>query len=150
MLKKKSGLCLLLICALALSALFPAALAEAPQGEAPAPADYSKIDLDLSALNELMAYSMLTNIIASPDRYQDKVMKAKGVIERKTEDGEITFYCTVYDDTNCCYIRLELLLREDSIAPKVDYDMIATGVFRTYKKDGAVYCQLIDAVLEAA
>ena len=153
--KKRKALSLALACVLLLGCLAPAwALGEESgritaesAGERPWN-DYSKIDNDLSRMNELMAYSMLSNMIAAPDRYQDTVMKVTGVVERKTEDGEITYYLTVYDDTNCCYIRLELLLREDSKPPKVDNDMTGVGVFHLYKETGVTYCQLVDAVLQ--
>ena len=84
-------------------------------------------------------------VTAAPERYQGHMMKVTGLIEREMKGADIAYYCSVYDETQCCSVKLELLLREDSKPPKLNADMTPIGLFKTYKDTGAIYCQLVDA-----
>jgi len=112
--------------------------------------DYSKVDLDLTRFSDIMVYSTLFDMIASPDRYVGKTLKVKGFIERKaaSADTEEQFFLTVYDETSCCYIKVLILTNEASAPLKTTFEVVVCGVLDIYRENGANYCRLLNAMVQ--
>ena len=112
---------------------------------------YDKVDTDLSAMSDTMAYAEMSNMITTPDKYKGKVVKAKGTFAVAEENGNTYFACLLYDSTACCSQPLEFVLKDKrsypADYPALDSEITVVGVFGTYTEGANVYCQLSDAQL---
>lgn len=112
---------------------------------------YDKIDTDLSAMSDTMAYAEMSNMITTPDKYKGKVVKAKGTFAVAEENGNTYFACLLNDATACCSQPLEFVLKDKrsypADYPAIDSEITVVGVFGTYTEGANVYCQLSDAQL---
>lgn len=112
-----------------------------------------KVDLDLTGFNGLMAYSGLFNIFSDPDPWVGKVIKIKGRFEtdQDPETGVRYFGVSIVDDSACCALGLDFVLRERYRYPE-DYpaegaDVTVAGKFDIYQEGGDMFCRLVDADL---
>lgn len=113
---------------------------------------YDKIDTDLSAMSETMAYAEFVNIINSPDKYKGKTIKAKGTFAVAEENGNTYFACMLTDATACCSQPLEFVLSDAARQypadyPALDSEITVVGKFGMYNEGANVYYQLSDAQL---
>lgn len=113
---------------------------------------YDKIDTDLSAMSETMAYAEFVNIINSPDKYKGKTIKAKGTFAVAEENGNTYFACMLTDATACCSQPLEFVLSDAARQYPADYpafdsEITVVGKFGMYNEGANVYYQLSDAQL---
>lgn len=118
----------------------------------PAEKTYDKIDADLTAMSETMAYAEATNMLEHPDNYMGKVVKAKGVFAVSNDNGNTYFACLVTDSTACCSQPFEFVLADTTRAypagyPALDSEITVVGVFGTYNEGANTYCRLSDAQL---
>ena len=113
---------------------------------------YDKIDTDLSAMSDTMAYAELVNMVNEPDKYNGKVVKIKGVFAVASENGNNYFACMLTDATACCSQPLEFVLSDKSLKypadyPSVDSLITVVGKFGTYNEGANVYYRLSEAQL---
>ncbi len=112
---------------------------------------YDKIDTDLSAMSETMAYAELSNMLTEPEKYKGKIVKIKGYFAVSNDNGNTYFACMLTDATACCSQPLEFVLADSrsfpADYPEVDSLITVTGVFGTYNEGANEYCQLSNAQL---
>ncbi|MBQ4248320.1 MAG: hypothetical protein II703_06975 [Ruminococcus sp.] len=113
---------------------------------------YDKIDTDLSAMNDTMAYAQFVNIITDPDKYKGKTIKAKGTFAVAEENGNTYFACMLTDATACCSQPLEFVLADTGRKYPADYPALESqitvvGKFGMYNEGANVYYHLTDAQL---
>ena len=116
------------------------------------PTAYDKIDTDLSAMSDTMAYAEYVNMINAPDKYTGKVVKAKGFFAVSNDNGNTYFACMLTDATACCSQPLEFVLSDTSRKypadyPAVDSEITVVGKFGMYTEGANRYFQLADAQL---
>lgn len=100
---------------------------------------YESIDEDLTDLMDIMVYSYLFDMEASPKYYVGKVIRFRGVFnfEKDGVTGECRYFCRVVDEAGCCSINMEFLpqyyyLSENFSFPRGEEDCIVTGLFEAY------------------
>ncbi len=131
-----------------------AASTDAPATTEVAPADYSDVDLDLTALSSTMVYSEVYNMVNVPQDYMGKTVKARGpfAIYEDPASGYIYYAVIIKDATACCSSGLEFILTDDLKYPD-DYPALGTeitvsGVFGVYYEGNTRYPRLNAAVME--
>ena len=114
---------------------------------------YDVIDVDLTKLSSTMIYSVVLNMVQTPDNYLGKVVKMSGnfATTENTDQTKRYFACIIPDATACCSQGIEFVLDGDYYYP-LDYpelnsEITVTGVFDTYMEGDYQYCQLLHAVL---
>lgn len=111
------------------------------------------VDLDLSALSDVVAYAQLYDMNLSPENYLDKIIRITGwfdYFEDMTLD-QVYQSVQISDSTGCCSMGVEFLWAGDHVWP-VDYPDFGTeitvcGRFEIYQEDGYDYIRLADAEL---
>ena len=112
-----------------------------------------KVDLDLSSFNGIMAYSGLFNVFAEPEPWLGKVIKIKGrfATQEDPETGKRYFGVSVVDESACCGLGIDFVLRErreyPQDFPEEGADVTVAGKFEIYQEGEDIYCRLIDANL---
>lgn len=157
----KKFLCLLTACLMVLSLVGCGAEKDKP-AEAPTEkqteaqqTDKSEFDVDLTKLSSTMVYSEVYNMMTNPDNYMGKYVKMKGNFGVYTDEatGKNYYACIIADATACCQQGVEFVLKGEhkypDDYPELDTEIIVTGTFDTYYEGENMYCQLIDAKLEA-
>lgn len=111
----------------------------------------SGVDVDLTVLSSTMVYSEVYNMIATPENYMGKTIKAKGNFAMYHDEQADKYYFAVIikDATACCSQGLEFDLTGEHKYPD-DYptlgtEITVTGEFCTYKEGEMEYCQLKNA-----
>lgn len=129
-----------------------------PPDSASVPGD--RIDVDLTALSSTMVYSEVYNMMATPEGYVGKTIKASGQFaiyqavgpDGAVDDSQTYFVCVIADATACCSQGMEFVLTGAHTYPD-DYPELGTeitvvGTFQIYEEDGFLYCHLVDAKME--
>jgi len=99
----------------------------------------SDIDVDLTVLSETMFHSMIQDMLAYPDEYAGKTIKARGeyfVIEY-IENDQYFHFIELEDEDGCCSESFEFIYNGDRVFPD-DYPPENTiieiiGVFNSYE-----------------
>ena len=117
----------------------------------PVAAKAAGVDLDLTKLNDMMAYTGLFNVFTDPDAYTGKVIKLKGQFDcAEDEETGKRYYCVVLADASaCCAIGLDFVLKDHYVYPKdypqVGADITVAGRFEMYQEGENVFAHLVDA-----
>ena len=114
-----------------------------------APEQTQAVDVDLTALSSTMVYSEVYNMLTEPERYEGKNIRMAGGYAAFLDEntGNIYRVCMIADATACCAQGMEFILSDENY-PEMESDITVVGTFQTYLENGAMYCHLVDAVLE--
>ncbi len=110
-------------------------------------------DVDLTTLSSTMVYSQVADMMYTPEKYQDKIIKASGLFSVYHDDSQDKNYYAILiqDATACCAQGLEFVWEGDHTYPddypEIGKEITVMGSFSTYEEDGATYCQLLNADL---
>ena len=116
--------------------------------------------IDLTALNSIMVYTEVYNMMYYPENYEGKTVKAKGMFnyceateeEKSLYGNDYYFYTVIQDATACCQQGLEFVLEEDpgfpEGYPKLGEEVTVQGRFETYYEGETMYAHLVDATFE--
>ncbi len=119
-------------------------------------ADY----IDLTALNSVMVYTEVYNMMYYPENYEGKTVKARGMFnyceateeEKNLYGNDYYFYTVIQDATACCQQGLEFVLKDDpgfpEGYPKIGEDVTVCGRFEIYYEGETMYAHLVDATFE--
>ena len=116
--------------------------------------------IDLTALNSVMVYTEVYNMMYYPENYEGKTVKAKGMFnyceateeEKSLYGNDYYFYTVIQDATACCQQGLEFVLKDDpgfpEGYPKMGEEVTVLGRFETYYEGETMYAHLVDATFE--
>ncbi len=114
----------------------------------PAPADNSKIDLDLTQMSATMIYSTIFEMLIMPEDYMEKNIKVMGWFEtyQDPKTNELYYAVLVPDATACCQQGLEFIWLGDHKYPD-DFptpgaDITVTGRYKIIETEGITYTYL--------
>jgi len=114
-------------------------------GDKKAVGDGAKVDLDISAMNSMLAYAQVVNMYERPGDYMGKTIKLNGVYYESYYDETDLYYhyVVVGDEALCCRQGLEFLRKGEYVYPD-DYPSFETaielvGVFKDYEELGITY-----------
>lgn len=153
----KKLLCVLLI---ALTLIPLAACGHEDTAQKPAAEDAegtAALDIDLTALSGIMAYSEVNSMISFPDNYIGKTVKMQGqfnIYQVTDENGafipdKMFFACMIADATACCAQGLEFALAGEPVYPdeypELGAEITVVGTFEWYEEDGCRYYRLGNA-----
>ncbi|GEM_PF-3281197 len=109
--------------------------------------------VDLTALNPLLAYAQLSNMIGNPERYIGAEVKVRGRYASYFVSSLEEYHASIVveDTPNCCSVGLEFVLQGDLKCPE-DYPardeiLVLNGFFDTYEDEGSTYYRLINATI---
>ena len=100
------------------------------------------VDVDLSVMSSTMVYAEVSNIMAYPEDYLGKVIKAKGYYFVSDVDASGMYYhfVVIEDALACCIQGLEFKLGDDYMYPddypSTETDIEVMGEFKVYQLDG--------------
>lgn len=107
---------------------------------------YDQVDVDMTTMDSNMVYYTVSNIMAYPDDYRDKVLRFKGNYGTGFDDGNNQYYhyAIIQDATACCAQGFEFIWGDGSRVwpdeyPSDGQEVIITGVFETYREPGVPY-----------
>ncbi len=117
----------------------------------------SDVDYDLTKMSKDMVYSLVYQIMVSPDEYEGKTFRINGnfysIYFEPTQ--KYYYYCIIQDATACCTQGMEFIWDDGSHIypdeyPQENEYIIVEGTFETYKEEGDdyLYCRLADASLK--
>ena len=114
----------------------------------------SKVNVDLTVLNDTMAYAQLENILGDPDKYFNKTIRASGdySVVYPEIGGQHYHLIAIGDATACCQQQIEFIWKGKHEYP-ADYpaqgDKIEIcGIFTSYTENGQkYYCIKTDDVV---
>lgn len=118
-----------------------------------APVTYTDKDvqLNLSGMSGTVVYSMVYNIMASPEKFLGMVIRIEGYYDafEDTELGMVYHACVIPDATSCCAQGIEFVWAGEHVYPD-DYpefgtDMIVTGRLESYFEGEYMFLHLVDA-----
>ncbi|MBO7392906.1 MAG: hypothetical protein J6U98_01740 [Abditibacteriota bacterium] len=89
-------------------------------------------NVDLSVLNDGMAYSEVCYIAERPAEYKGKKIKMKGTLTEIPDKDKVHYLCVVGDSAGCCAQGLEFELAEGE-DPGNKKEITILGTFDTYK-----------------
>lgn len=106
--------------------------------------------LDLSLLNDTMAYSQLINIIKDPEGYLGTPVIVKGIYTAPFNGftHEYNRTVTIQDNTQCCAQGIEFLLKKESDLEKLPEEgetLKIEGVLELFEEGKHSYCIISDA-----
>ncbi len=113
-----------------------------------------KADIDISRMSSSMVYSMVYNLLCSPEKYVGKIIRISGVFEVYENPETHIFYPAVLivDATACCSSGIEFILRGNPSYPAgypaPGSEIVVQGRFEQYRENSLDYCHLVDAELE--
>ncbi len=83
---------------------------------------YDKVDIDLAAMSNTMAYAEVYNIYTTIDEHKGEVIKAKGKFVRTSnpDTGQIYDICCIFDAAGCCAQQIEF--DNTKVADKLAYE----------------------------
>jgi len=103
------------------------------------------IDLDISEMSSVLAYSQVVNIYESPDDYMGKTIKLNGLYYASYYDKTDLYYhyVVVGDETLCCQTGLKFVWNGEHTYPD-DYpeeqtEIELVGLFGSYEEFGKTY-----------
>jgi len=139
----------LLLLAAALAAAFLASCKPAPP-----PPEGETETLDLTRLNRTMAYAQLYRMLAGPEAFRGRKVRAAGTYDTAIPPGttERLHACLVGDEAACCSLALEFAAPAGLAYPG-DYPargdpVTVEGVFETFEENGETFSRLRDAKLD--
>lgn len=113
------------------------------------------IDIDLTQMSNIMAFSQVNNITMTPEDYQGKVIKMKGKFLSEIDTGSNTRYyaCLIIDAAACCAQGLGFVPKDGYAYPEdfpePDGEITVTGTFDYFwENEYIINCRLIDADVE--
>lgn len=71
------------------------------------------IDVDLSAMNELLAYTESCNLVVAPKNHEGKMVRVTGEFHVEGVSEPYVFACHLEDATGCCSQEIVFELNED-------------------------------------
>ena len=108
-----------------------------------------QIDIDLSEMSNVLAYSQISSILDSPDDYLDKTIRINGQYLASFYEETDSYYhfVVVADSSLCCQYYLEFELSGESAYPN-DYpeenaNIEVVGVFARYDELGETFYHLL-------
>ncbi len=109
-----------------------------------------KEELDLTLLNETMAYSQLINIIKEPEEYLGTPIKLRGIYTAPFNGftHQYNYTVTIQDNTQCCAQGIEFILKKQSDIEKLpaEGEMVQIqGVLDLFEEGKHAYCIISDA-----
>lgn len=118
--------------------------AAAAEKQVSADADPS-VDIDLTAMNSTMVYSVVYDIMVEPEKYYGQKLKVDGFFDTVEDErlGARYYFVVIPDAAACCQQGLEFMLDESKIYPN-DYpetaaDIEVTGTLDKYDEEGYTY-----------
>lgn len=113
------------------------------------------IDIDLTQMSNIMAFSQVNNITMTPEDYQGKVIKMKGKFLSEIDTGSNTRYyaCLIIDAAACCAQGLGFVPKDGYVYPEdfpePDGEITVTGTFDYFwENEYIINCRLVDADVE--
>lgn len=102
------------------------------------------IDIDVSVMSDVMAYSTLENIMYNPTEYIGKMAKIKGSFYYEYyEELNMKFYAILLmDETDCCMAFAEVEFEEGIEYPRVGDECVIIGEVKTKMVDGYEYAYI--------
>ncbi len=100
------------------------------------------IDVDLSMMNQTMAYSQLYAMMLNPNDYIGKIVKIAGIYNSAQENGNTYHFVIVADQAACCQMGMEFKLDDGLYYPPDTADVCVTGVFQSYEEEGRIWYYL--------
>lgn len=113
----------------------------------------SGIDVDLTALSSTMVFAEVYNMLACPEDYLGKTIRAAGEFAVYDDPDGRLYAVVVQDALACCAQGLEFELADPSAAYPQDYpaegsQVRVVGTVELYEENGFRYLHLTDAVFE--
>ncbi|MBP3855767.1 MAG: hypothetical protein IK990_09190 [Ruminiclostridium sp.] len=106
------------------------------------------INVDLTAMNPTMIYSVIYDIMVNPGNYYGKRVLLDGYFDTSYDERLDTryYFIVVPDATACCSQGLEFILNRETVYPG-DYpepgtDIRINGVIDHYDEEGKTYCYI--------
>ncbi len=111
-----------------------------------------KETLDLSLLNDTMAYSQLINIIKEPEEYLGTPVIVKGVYTAPFNgfSHQYNYTVTIQDNTQCCAQGIEFIMKDENDLDKLPQEgetVKISGVLELFEEGKHSYCIISDAQL---
>lgn len=112
------------------------------------------VDLDMTALSDTVAFSLVYDMLDYPENYMGQKIRVKGGFSYYQDPDTMQEYfaATVSDATACCAEGIEFVWSGEHSYPQ-DYpplytEITVTGIFSTYYEEDRMYIQLQDAQVE--
>lgn len=112
-----------------------------------------KVDIDMTKLNDTMAWSLFTRFFTSPEEYQGKLIKISGTLRSYSRSDKGEYYTSVLvdDAAGCCSSAMDFRLCDWYIYPD-DYpfncnNITVEGTLVSYSDGSDTYTFLADAFL---
>lgn len=112
------------------------------------------VDIDLTQLSGVMAYSEVFNMMTAPDDYVGKTVRIKGNFASFSDEAtdEHFFAVMISDAAACCQLGLDFVLDGGGKYPDAYPDegaaVTVVGKYEIYKEGENKYCRLIHAKFE--
>ncbi len=106
----------------------------------------SAVDYDLTAMNQDMVYSLVFQMMNTPEDYEGKTVKLCGLYYSGFNEAlnDDSTFCVVKDAAACCAQGIEFITL-DSIEVQDQSEITIQGIFESYEIDGSSYFRLKDA-----
>ncbi len=117
----------------------------------PSTLDYTKVDIDLTAMGKDMVYSTVYQMVYNPQDYIGKTVRMKGqyyvAYSQDPENDKFYNYCLIADAQACCQQGLEFVCTDGHDTYPDDFpedgsEVEVTGVFEMYEEDGYMFLHL--------
>ena len=104
----------------------------------------TSVDIDLTAMNSTMIYSVIYDMMINPDNYYGKSLIVDGYFDTMEDPslGARYYFVVVPDATACCVQGLEFMLDKATFPddyPEVTTDIRVKGVMDCYMEQGQKY-----------
>lgn len=105
----------------------------------------SAVDIDLTAMNSTMVYSVVYDIMSDPEKYYQKTLLVDGYFDTSYDERLDTryYFVVIPDATACCSQGLEIMLDESKVYPNdypdVSSDIRVRGTLDRYDEEGRTY-----------
>lgn len=117
----------------------------------PSTLDYTKVDIDLTAMGKDMVYSTVYQMVYNPQDYIGKTVRMKGqyyvAYSQNPENDKFYNYCLIADAQACCQQGLEFVCTDGHDTYPDDFpedgsEVEVAGVFEMYEEDGYMFLHL--------
>lgn len=124
-------------------------IADYPNEEDIAPASEEGIDVDLTTQSSTVVYSMVYDMMSTPEKYLRKTVKMKGVAASNVDEqtGKTYYACIIKDAAACCAQGIEYVLGDESVYPQDGEEVTVIGEFSIYTEGQFRYSTLRGARL---
>lgn len=111
------------------------------------------IDIDLSEVNAIVAFSQISNMYAEPWNYVGAVIRVRGILDHyESEDGQRRDMIVVQDAAACCGQGIEIVWGSEMSQSEPEAgcgkEVTATGRFELYQEGGYSRIRLVDVSLD--